>query len=65
MAIYGFRTKNSEYHVNFTNRIVQGGKLKYPLYYIECQIIIGAKARFLLPDGNIWETSVVTEYLSV
>lgn len=65
MAIYGFKTKNSEYHVNFANKIVQGGKLKSPLYFVDCQIIVGNKARFLLPDGRIWETSIVKEYLSV
>lgn len=65
MFVYGFRTKNSEYRVNFANKFVQGGKLRYPLYFVDCQIIVGGRARFLLPNGKVWQTSTVKEYLSV
>lgn len=60
----GFRTKNSEYHVDEEHKTITGGMFKEKLMpYKEVVAIPGFKAQITLSDGSYYETSQVVSHL--
>lgn len=62
--MYGFKTKSgTEYIVNQTQKTIQGGMFTEPVLFTELSCVIGERARAVLADKRVLETTPVVEYI--